>query len=80
MAALSRIFQVNPCKKRDFDSIELIDAVQATFDCYDLENPMGERRKDALSLNFDRKSVVKFLFLRLLWLKKLRDKVGNPDF
>ena len=41
---------------------------------------MGERRKDALSLNFDRKSVVKFLFLRLLWLKKLRDKVGNPDF
>jgi hypothetical protein len=30
------------------DSIELMDAVQVGFDCSDLENAMGERRKDAL--------------------------------
>ena len=37
-----------------------MDAVQASFDCSDLENPMGERRKDALSLNFDRKLKLEF--------------------
>lgn len=37
-----------------------MDAVQASFDCSDLENPMGERRKDALRLNFDRKLKLEF--------------------
>ena len=37
-----------------------MDAIQASFDCSDLENPMGERRKDALSLNFDRKLKLEF--------------------
>ena len=32
-----------------------MDAVQTTFDCSDLENPMGERSKDALRVNFDQK-------------------------
>jgi len=44
----------------NFDSIELMDAVQASFDCSDLENPMGERSKDALRLDFDRKQKVEF--------------------
>ena len=37
-----------------------MDAIQASFDCSDLENPMGERRKDALRLNFDRKLKLEF--------------------
>jgi hypothetical protein len=37
-----------------------MDTVQASFDCSDLENPMGERRKDALRLDFDRKLKVEF--------------------
>ncbi len=37
-----------------------MDAVQASFDCSDLENPMGERRRDALRLNFDRKLKLQF--------------------
>ena len=37
-----------------------MDAVQASFDCSDLENPMGERSKDALMLNFDRKLKLEF--------------------
>ena len=44
----------------NFDSIELMDTVQASFDCSDLENLMGERRKDALMLDFDRKLKVEF--------------------
>ena len=42
------------------DSIELMDTVQASFDCSDLENLMGERSKDALRLDFDRKLKVEF--------------------
>jgi hypothetical protein len=37
-----------------------MNAVQASFDCSDLENPMGERRKDALRLNFDCKLKLEF--------------------
>jgi len=37
------------------NSIELMDAIQAGFDYPKWENPMGERRKDALRVNFDRK-------------------------
>jgi hypothetical protein len=37
-----------------------MDAIQASFDCSDLENPMGERRKEALRLNFDRKLKLEF--------------------
>ncbi len=32
-------------------SIELMETTQASFDCSDLENPMGERCKDALRLD-----------------------------
>jgi len=35
--------------------MEPMETIQASFDCSDLENPMGERRKDALRLDFDRK-------------------------
>jgi hypothetical protein len=37
-----------------------MDAIQASFDCSDLENPMGERSKDALQVNFDRKLKLEF--------------------
>ena len=33
--------------------MRLTEAVQASFDCSDLENSIGERCKDALSVNFD---------------------------
>ena len=36
-------------------SIELMEVIQHSFDYDDLENPIGERRKDALRVNFDRK-------------------------
>lgn len=45
---------------QDFDSIELMKAVQASFDCPKWENPMGERHGDALRLNFDRKLKLEF--------------------
>jgi hypothetical protein len=35
----------------NYDSIELMETTQASFDYYELENPMGERRKDALRVN-----------------------------
>ncbi len=44
----------------NFDSIELMETTQASFDYSDLENPMGERSKDALRLDFDRKLKVEF--------------------
>jgi hypothetical protein len=37
-----------------------MDTVQASFGCSDLENPMDERSKDALRLDFDRKLKVEF--------------------
>ncbi len=42
------------------DSMELMETIQASFDCSDLENPMGERRKDALRLDFDCKLKLEF--------------------
>ena len=41
--------------ERDFDSMELMETIQATFDHLIRENPMGEARKDTLMLDFDRK-------------------------
>jgi len=37
--------------EQDFDSIELIETTQASFDHLIRENPMGEVLKDALRLN-----------------------------
>jgi hypothetical protein len=37
-----------------------MDTVQASFDCSDLENPMGERSKDALRVHFDQKLKLEF--------------------
>jgi hypothetical protein len=34
--------------KQNFDNIELMEAIQASFNVSDLEDPMGERRKNAL--------------------------------
>ena len=39
----------------NYDSIELIETTQASFDYSELENLMGERSRDALRLDFARK-------------------------
>ena len=41
--------------RHNFDSIELMETTQASFDHLLRENPMGEARKDALRLGFDRR-------------------------
>ena len=48
----SRYIAIN---ELNFDSMELMNTIQASFDCSDLENPMGEGRNNALRLDFDRK-------------------------
>jgi hypothetical protein len=35
------------------DSMELMETIQASFDCSDLENPMGESRKDDFCKTID---------------------------
>ena len=40
-------------KKQNFGSIEPVDAVYGSFTVFDLENQIGESRKDALRVNFD---------------------------
>jgi len=40
--------------------MRLMETVQASFDYSDLENPMGERRKDPLRVDFYRKLKLKF--------------------
>jgi len=37
-----------------------MDAVQTSFDCSDLENPMGQTCKDALKINFGKKLKLEF--------------------
>ncbi len=44
----------------NFDGIELMETIDAGFGCSDLEIPMGERSKDTLRLDFDRKLKVEF--------------------
>ena len=41
--------------KQDFDNIELMETAQAGLDHLIWENPIGETRKDALRLDFNRK-------------------------
>jgi len=43
-----------------FDSIEPMETTQASFDHSLWENPMGEARKDALRLDFDRRLKLEF--------------------
>ena len=40
--------------------MELMETIQASFDYIRRENPMGETRKDALRLDFDRKLKLEF--------------------
>ena len=49
---LTRISQVNPCKKYRARGCCL-----RQFCCSDLENPMGESQKDALRVNFEKKGL-----------------------
>jgi hypothetical protein len=46
--------------KQEFDSIELLETTQPTSDHLTWENPMGEARRDALRLDFDRKLKLEF--------------------
>jgi hypothetical protein len=47
-------------KEQDFDSMEFMETIQASFDHLTRENPMGEARKGALRLDFDRKLKLEF--------------------
>jgi len=47
-------------KELDFDSIELTETIQASFNYQMQENPMGESKKDALRDNFGRKLKLEF--------------------
>jgi hypothetical protein len=60
--------------EQDFDGMELMETVQATFDHLMRENPTGEARKDALRLDLDRK-----LKLEFRGTKVTRD-AGLPGF
>jgi hypothetical protein len=55
-----------------------MDAIQTSFDCSDLENPMGERSKDALMLNFDQKLKLEFHRIKVTsdagFSNKIREK------
>ena len=42
-------------KEKNIDSMELMETIQASFDYSKWENPMGESKKDALRVNFNRK-------------------------
>ena len=46
--------------EQDYDSIEPMEKTQATLDHLIHENPMGEARKDALRLVFNRKLKLEF--------------------
>jgi hypothetical protein len=41
--------------EQDFDSMELMETIQAIFAVLIWTNPMGEGKKDTLRVNFDRK-------------------------
>ena len=47
-------------KELDFDSIELTETIQASFNYQMQENPMGESKKDALRVNFNKKLKLEF--------------------
>ena len=47
-------------KEKEFDSIELMETIQASFDHLLQENLMGETRKDALKLERDRRLKLEF--------------------
>ena len=51
--------------EQDFDILRLMETVQASFNYPDLENQMGERRKDAPRVNFDRKLKLEFLGVKI---------------
>ena len=44
----------------EFNSIEPVETIQASLDYQMREKPMGETRKDALTLNFDHKLKLEF--------------------
>ncbi len=44
----------------NFDGMELMETIRASFDHLIRENPMGEAGKDALRFNFDRKLKLEF--------------------
>ena len=46
--------------EQDYDSMELTETIQAIFDHLAWENLMGEARKDALKLDFDRRLKLEF--------------------
>ena len=58
----------------DFDSIEHVETIQASFDHLIRENPMDEARKGALRLDFDPKLKLEY---RIIAINKSGD--GPPS-
>ena len=52
-----KYFVTNPCYS---DSVELMETIEASFDHLIRENLMGEARKDALKLDFNRRLKLEF--------------------
>jgi len=46
--------------EQDFDSMKLMEIIQAIFAVLNLENLLGESKKDVLRINFDRKLKLEF--------------------
>ncbi|MHC4750215.1 MAG: hypothetical protein ACYTFW_10105 [Planctomycetota bacterium] len=68
-------------KQKKIDSIELMETTQASFDYSKLENPMGESKKDALRVNFNKKLRLEFhgVNVTLPFFKKTASKTKNLD-
>ena len=64
----------------NFNSIDFMETTQAGFDCSNLENPMGDRKKGVLRVNFD--SSMKMRAVKVCVKSKDWKKGGvqKPDF
>jgi len=57
-----------------------MEAIQASLDHLLQENPMGEARKDAVSLDFDRRLKLEFHVTKITSDAGLLDYVGKSGF
>jgi hypothetical protein len=72
-------------KEKNIDIIKLMETTQASFDYSKWENPMGESKKDALRVNFNKKLRLEFHGVKvtsdagLLAYREIDDVFGLTD-